>query len=413
MIHNHQYQKTGIFEKVKKDTICLEMVENKKLLLLDPITLSAEKSLELAGFKIDRNYDFLTEPQLLKKVSEYHVVVVANERNEIYLTDEVLRSAHKLLAIGVFSRFSNQIDYKTAQSMGIPIFKAPYQHQHSIAELVKLKKIFLTEDIHSGFWRKVSDGCHEVRGKVLGLVGYGQIGSQLGVMAEALSMRVIFYDDVSLMPIGRAEEKSLNEVLSTSDFVTVNVSDRKDNIKFIGRNELNLMKKGSYILNASFSEAIDLVALAEALESKHLNGAALDSFSDDIVNGTWPNDIIARLAKQDNVILTPQIGALTTDAAERISNEVSHSLIRYLHDGSTVGSINFPTIVTWPLKDGTRRILNIHRNVRGVLKEIDSILSSYNVGKQVLDTHDGYGYLIADIATDSVTTEIVSQLALL
>lgn len=227
-------------------------------------------------------------------------------------------------------------------------------------------------NIHNGLWKKVSDGCHEVRGKTLGIIGYGQIGSQLGVLAEALSLRVIFYDDVSVMPLGRAVSmNTLQHVLEQSDFVagmpnltSVNVSVRRENINFIGKKEIAQMKPGSYLLNASFSEAIDIEALTDALERKHLAGAALDTFPS-VFHSEWPHPIFTRLTKQDNVILTPNVGDKTLQASERIGLEVANVLTKYVNDGSTTCSINFPNVIGWPLAPGTRRIVNVHRNVRG------------------------------------------------
>ncbi|KAI8814978.1 D-isomer specific 2-hydroxyacid dehydrogenase [Cladochytrium replicatum] len=304
--------------------------------------------------------------------------------------------------------------------MGIPVFNSPYQHQLAVAELIVSSTVLLarqigdrSREIHEKEWNKVSANCYEVRGKTMGIVGYGHIGSQLGILAEAMGMKVIFYDDVAVMPIGNAEPReSLNDLLSQSDFVSINVSLTPENSKMIGKEQIAKMKKGSYLINAAYGEAIDLDALSEALKSGHLRGAALDAFPQsltDVKAETFSNPFEGC----KNVILTPQIGDKTIESFERMGSEVATALVRYVTDGTTVGAINFPSIAAWPLRPNTRRIVNMHRNVRGVLKEIDNILAAYNVGKQVLDTKDGLGYLIADIGTDSVTAEIVSQLALL
>ncbi|KAI8814972.1 phosphoglycerate dehydrogenase [Cladochytrium replicatum] len=391
-----------------------------RVLVLDPLPKSALKVFADANYKIDENFETLSESELVKTIGDYNIVCLRNERDYIYLTDEVLRSGHRLLAVGVFSRFVSQVDLQTAQVMGIPVFNSPYQHQLAVAELIVSSTVLLarqigdrSREIHEKEWNKVSANCYEVRGKTMGIVGYGHIGSQLGILAEAMGMKVIFYDDVAVMPIGNAEPReSLNDLLSQSDFVSINVSLTPENSKMIGKEQIAKMKKGSYLINAAYGEAIDLDALSEALKSGHLRGAALDAFPQsltDVKAETFSNPFEGC----KNVILTPQIGDKTIESFERMGSEVATALVRYVTDGTTVGAINFPSIAAWPLRPNTRRIVNMHRNVRGVLKEIDNILAAYNVGKQVLDTKDGLGYLIADIGTDSVTAEIVSQLALL
>jgi D-3-phosphoglycerate dehydrogenase / 2-oxoglutarate reductase len=365
----------------------------------------------------------------VKKIHEYHIVIVGKESNEEILTDEVLRSAHRLLAIGIFCVFKNQVHIPTSQAMGIPIFTAPYQHQHSVAELIISYIVLLSrqigdrsKEIHSKNWNKTSNDCHEVRGKTLGIVGYGHVGSQLGIMAEALSLRVIYYDSVALMPIGRASPcASLADLLSTSDFVSINVSNIPENKRMIGQKELALMKPKSYLINTSFGDAVDQDALADAIKSGHLAGAAVDSFPTQTeLEAFSSSKFNSPLQNLPNVILTPHYGIhkvnvarFTTESAQRAGTEITLSISRYINDGTTSGAVNFPSLAAWPLKPGCCRILSMHRNVRGVLREIDHILSAYNVGKQVLDTKEGVGYLIADVFTESVSKEIVSQMAML
>jgi len=391
-----------------------------RVLLLDPVPPSARQLFDGAHYDVDECFEHLSESDLVRRIGDYHIVCIERAEEEIILTDEVLRSAHKLLAVGVFSKTAAQIHLDTARIMGIPVFVSPYQHFHSVAEMMISSIILLSRQItdrskecHSGIWNKLSANCNEVRGKTLGIVGYGHVGSQLGVMAESLSMRVIFYDTVALMPIGRAKPKdTLEELLAESDYVALNISAGPENVKLIGKKELEAMKKGSYLLNASFEEAVDIDALASALKSGHLRGAAIDVFPSQPAT-TKSTSFQTPLQNLPNVILTPSIGDRTVEAKERMAIEVAQSIVSYILDGTTHGAVNFPSIAAWPLKAGSRRILNLHRNVRGVLKEIDNILSAYNVGKQVLDTKDGIGYLIADVSTDTVATEIVSQLALL
>ncbi|KAK5666302.1 D-3-phosphoglycerate dehydrogenase 2 [Batrachochytrium dendrobatidis] len=342
----------------------------------------------------------------------------SGERETEYLTDEVLRSAHRLLAIGVFGPLSIQVNLKAAQAMGIPVFTAPYQYTHSVAEMSLANIILLSrqigdrsKEIHAGEWNKTSTNCVEVRGKTLGIVGYGHAGSQLGIMAEALSICVIFYDELSLMPIGRAKPvDTLDELLAKSDYVAINITSTPENDGLFDKNMLAKMKQGSYLINASASEAVDHAALADAIKSKHIAGAAIDAIPAHEIDG---KTFKSPLQSARNVILTPVIAGDTLEARRRIVAEITEDVVRYISEGTTIGAVNFPSVAAWPLKPGSRRIICMHRNVRGVLKEIDHILSAYNVGKQVLDTKDSLGYLIADVMTDQLSTEIVSQLAML
>ncbi|KAI8853198.1 D-3-phosphoglycerate dehydrogenase [Chytridium lagenaria] len=369
-----------------------------KVLLLDSLPESARAIFSSSNFKVDVCTDQLSEAELVKKVNDYNIICLRDHREEQYLTDEVLQGAIRLLAIGVFGKDMHCVDLETAQAMGVnPVFSSPYQHQGSVSEIIISYLVLLarqigdrSREIHSGEWNKISKGSVEVRGKTLGIVGYGQVGSQLGVMAEALSMRVIFYDTVNLMPIGRAEQKlTLDDVLIESDFVALNVSSIPENNKIIGEAQLKKMKKGSCLINTSCGEAVDLDALASLLKSGHLGGAAIDVF---------PNEPKARKDKFDsplrncpNVILTPHIGDMTIEADHRVGAEVASAIRRFISEGATIGAANFPSVAAWPLKAGSRRILNMHWNKRGVLQEIDYILSAYNVGKQVLDTKEGMG----------------------
>ncbi|KAL2916419.1 D-3-phosphoglycerate dehydrogenase 2 [Polyrhizophydium stewartii] len=388
-----------------------------KVLLLDPLPLEATNAFDRASYQVDECFGELSEAELVKRIAGYNIVCLSGERDSEYLTEEVLRSAHRLLAVGIFGPQSNQVDLKAAQLMGIPVFTAPYQFQHSVAELTLSNIILLSRqigdrsrEIHTGEWNKTSNNCVEVRGKTLGIVGYGHAGSQLGIMAEALSLRVIFYDEASIMPIGRAEPvDSLDQLLAQSDYVAINISSSPENVNFFNKERIAKMKKGSYLVNPS-SDAVDHQALADAIKSGHIAGAAIDVFPQSAVNG---KTVTTPLQGVRNVILTPAIARDTIETRRRIVAEVTEHIVRFISEGTTTGAVNFPSVAAWPLKPGMRRILCMHRNVRGVLREIDYILSAYNVGKQVLDTKDVLGYLVADVATDQVTTEIVSQLAML
>ncbi|KAJ3035600.1 hypothetical protein HDV00_003626 [Rhizophlyctis rosea] len=393
-----------------------------RVLLLDPIPLAALRNFEAAHYEVDECFGDLSEADLVRRIGDYNVVCIERTKGEAILTDEVLRSAHRLLAIGVMSNQASQVHWATARSMGIPVFTSPYQRHYSVAEMIISTIILLARQLldrsrecHAGEWNKTSTNCHEVRGKTLGIIGYGHVGSQLGVLAEALSLRVLFYDSIALMPIGRAQPvDTLDQLLSQSDYVALNVSPAPENVKMIAAEQLAKMKPNSYLINASFADAVDIDALAEALKSKHLAGAAIDVFPSAPTAPTA--QFPTALQNCPNVIISPNISDQTDEAQQRVAGEVTQSIVSYISDGTTHGAVDFPSIAAWPLKAGNRRILNLHRNVRGVLKEIDNILAPYNVQKQVLDTTAGpmgIGYIIADVSTENVATEIVSQLAML
>ncbi|KAJ3336702.1 hypothetical protein HDU93_002322 [Gonapodya sp. JEL0774] len=394
------------------------MAKQINVLLLDPVPESALEIFQYAKWKVDSCFEQLSEAQLTKKIGDYQIVCLKEKRPQEYLTDEgafschydpngvnqilmemvVIRSAHRLLAIGCFSQYTDQIDLKAAQEMGIPVFSSPYGHSYSVAELsicfiISLARQLMDRsmEMHRGEWNKVSSDCYEVRGKTLGIVGYGHIGSQLGVMAESIGMRVIFYDIATVLPIGRSQpQASLAALLPVSDFVAICVSPTAENRHLFGENEIRQMKKGAYLINTSYSEAVDFEAAAQALKAKNLAGAAFDVFP----NTPLSNQASFQhpFASLKNVIMVPNLGDATQQAHERVGHDVANSIVRFLNEGASVGAVNFPSIQSWPLKSGTRRILNMHRNVRGVLKEIDYILSAYNVGKQVLETNGKLGY---------------------
>ncbi|KAI9028548.1 hypothetical protein DFJ74DRAFT_698807 [Hyaloraphidium curvatum] len=305
--------------------------------------------------------------------------------------------------------------------MGIPVFSSPYGHSQAVAELCICFIVLLARqvgdrsmEVHRGEWNKVSADCYEIRGKTLGVLGYGHVGVALGILAESVGMKVIFYDILTVLPHGRNEPvASLDDLVAQSDFLSIHVTAGPENKHLIGKEQIAKMKKGSYIINAGYAGALDLDAVAAAVKSKHLGGVAVDVFPNPPEAPNSP--FTSPLMGLRNVIMTPNIGDGTAQAVERVGEEVSHALVRFVTEGSTVGSVNFPSINAWPIRPNCRRITNVHQNVRGVLREIDAILSAYNVGKQVLETMPKIGYLIADIETEGkqVTTEIVSQMALL
>lgn len=320
----------------------------------------------------------------------------------------------QLLVIGCFCIGTNQVDLDTAAKAGIPVFNSPFSNSRSVAELVMSQIVALSRqyfqrswEMRNGIWNKQSKGCWEVRGKTLGIVGYGHIGSQLSVLAESFGMRVLFYDVVNLMPLGRARQvESLDTLLSRSDFVTLHVPELPDTFNMISTTQLAQMKKGSYLINNARGKVVDIPALIEVLKSGHLAGCALDVFpSEPSANGSPFDDSLnqwaSTLCSLQNVILTPHIGGSTEEAQRMIGDEVSASLSRYLNFGSTVGAVNFPEVdlraITAEQGDNVR-VCHVHINKPGVLKLVNEVLSPYNVEKQYSDSKGDVAYLMADIA---------------
>jgi D-3-phosphoglycerate dehydrogenase len=316
--------------------------------------------------------------------------------------------------VGCFCIGTNQVDLLTAAKAGIPVFNSPFSNSRSVAELVIAEIISLSRqlcdrvrEMHDGVWNKVSKGCWEIRGKTLGIVGYGHIGSQLSVLAEAFGMRVIFYDVINIMPLGSARQvESLDKLLTEADFVTLHVPELPETKGMIGTKQLNLMKKGSYLINNARGKVVDIPALVEALKSGHLAGAALDVYpAEPGANGPHFDDQLnswaTALRSQKNVILTPHIGGSTEEAQQMIGEEVSQALGRYLNYGSTVGTVNFPEVDLRAIAADEKnfvRVCHVHVNQPGVLRQINEILSEHNVEKQFSDSKGDIAYLMADIA---------------
>lgn len=320
----------------------------------------------------------------------------------------------KLLVIGCFCIGTNQVDLVTAAKAGIPVFNSPFSNSRSVAELVVSEIIALSRqwfqrscEMRAGIWNKQSKGCWEVRGKTLGIVGYGHIGAQLSVLSEALGMRVIFYDVINIMPLGSARQvETLPALLAEADFVTLHVPELPETINMISKQELAQMKQGSYLMNNARGRVVDIPALIDALTSKHLAGAALDVYpAEPGANGTPFNDQInswaTTLRSIPNVILTPHIGGSTEEAQRMIGEEVSQALTRYLNYGSTFGAVNFPEVDLRAItaeQGNNIRVCYVHNNQPGVLRQVNDILSPYNVEKQYSDSKGDIAYLLADIA---------------
>ena len=371
-----------------------------KVLLLENIHAVAGEIFRSETFQVETLPGALSEKELRDRLHDVHVLGI---RSKSTITAEVLSEANRLLTIGAFCIGTNQIDLQAAKLKGIPVFNAPFGNTRSVAEMIIAEIIMLsrclgqrTMEMHQKSWRKVSSGCFEVRGKTLGIIGYGNIGSQISTLAEALGMKVIFFDIVSKLPLGNARGcTSLPDLLTHSDFVTLHVPATPLTHKMIGPTELAAMKKGSYLLNASRGTVVDVPALSEFMRSGHLAGAAIDVFPEEPEKNT--DDFKIPLQGVPNMILTPHIGGATEEAQLNIGAEVPAALIRFVNTGSTFSSVNFPSVDVAPTKD-THRILNVHKNVPGVLREINRIVADIgaNVQAQTLATDADVGYIVID-----------------
>lgn len=388
-----------------------------RVLLLENVHQSALDIFENEGFQIETSPKALAEAELTERIRGVHVLGI---RSKTRVTEAVLAAADKLLAVGCFCIGTDQVDLAAAESSGVPVFNAPFSNTRSVAELVLAEIIALSRtfvdksaDLHNGIWSKSAAGCNEVRGKVLGIVGYGHIGSQLSVMAEALGLAVIYYDIIPVLPIGRAVAvESMQELLRKADFVSLHVPRSPMTFNLIGNDELLSMKPGAKLINASRGTVVDVHALAEALKSGHIGGAAIDVFpTEPAKNGPGFESPLRGLA---NVILTPHIGGSTTEAQVNIGREVATSLTNYVNLGSTSTAVNFPRL-DMPFSSNSHRVLNIHKNVPGVLRDINQILTDCgaNVAAQLLSTSEQIGYIIIDVdkETGLETKEAISQLA--
>jgi D-3-phosphoglycerate dehydrogenase len=373
-----------------------------KFLLLEGLHQSAVDTLNQAGYtNIEYLKTSLSEEQLIEKVRSVHFIGI---RSRTQLTRKVFDAAEKLQAVGCFCIGTNQVDLNAALQRGIPVFNAPYSNTRSVAELVIAQAILLLRGIpeknaqaHRGVWQKIATGSFEARGKKLGLVGYGNIGSQLSVLAESMGMKVFLYDIVTKLPLGNAVQlSSLKELMQTCDVVSLHVPETPQTENMIGAEQLRWMKKGAILINASRGTVVDIDALAAALHSGHLAGAAIDVFP--VEPRSNEDEFISPLREFDNCILTPHIGGSTMEAQENIGLEVAEKLVKYSDNGSSFTSVNFPE-VSLPAHPGMHRLLHIHRNVPGVLSQINSIFSDngINIRSQYLQTNEEIGYVVMDI----------------
>ncbi len=373
-----------------------------KFLLLEGLHQSAVDTLNQAGYtNIEYLKTSLSEEQLIEKVRNVHFIGI---RSRTQLTRKVFEAADKLQAVGCFCIGTNQVDLNAALQRGIPVFNAPYSNTRSVAELVIGQTILLLRGIpeknaqaHRGVWQKIATGSFEARGKKLGLIGYGNIGSQLSVLAESMGMKVYLYDIVTKLPLGNAVQLgSLKELMQTCDVVSLHVPETPQTENMIGAEQLSWMKKGAILINASRGTVVDINALATALHSGHLAGAAIDVFP--VEPRSNEDEFVSPLREFDNCILTPHIGGSTMEAQENIGLEVAEKLVKYSDNGSSFTSVNFPE-VSLPAHPGMHRLLHIHRNVPGVLSQINSIFSDngINIRSQYLQTNEEIGYVVMDI----------------
>ena len=373
-----------------------------RILLLEGVHQSALDNFQRAGYtNIEYLKTSLPEDQLQEKIADAHFVGI---RSRTQLTEAVFAAARKLIAVGCFCIGTNQVDLTAALKRGIPVFNAPFSNTRSVAELVLAEAILLLRGIpeknavcHRGGWQKTATNSFEIRGKTLGIIGYGNIGAQLSVIAENLGMKVMFFDVVTKLPLGNAMQVgTLDELLEKADIVTLHVPETAATQNMIGAEQLAQMKPQSILINASRGTVVDIDALANALSERKLLGAAIDVFP--VEPRSNEEEFVSPLREFDNVILTPHIGGSTLEAQVNIGAEVSEKFIKYSDNGSTISAVNFPEAAL-PLHDNVHRILYIHENVPGVLSNINRLFSDNNINicGQYLQTNEEIGYVVIDI----------------
>jgi D-3-phosphoglycerate dehydrogenase len=373
-----------------------------KFLLLEGVHPSAVETLQKSGYdNIEQHKKALPAEELKIAIANAHFVGI---RSATQLTEEIFDAAGKLVAVGCFCIGTNQVDLSAATRRGIPVFNAPFSNTRSVAELVLAEAILLLRGVaaknaaaHRGEWQKTAANAFEIRGKKLGIIGYGNIGMQLGVIAEGLGMQVQFYDITNKLPLGNARQvPSLNQLLASSDVVSLHVPETDTTQNMIGAAQLAQMQTGSILINASRGTVVDIDALADALASGALGGAGIDVFPEEPRSND--EEFISPLRRFDNTFLTPHIGGSTIEAQENIGMEVAEKLARYSDNGTTTSSINLPAVAL-PEHKGKHRLLHIHRNVPGVMSAINNIFSEnrINVAAQFLQTNESVGYVVIDI----------------
>ncbi|MFO0587414.1 MAG: phosphoglycerate dehydrogenase [Polyangiaceae bacterium] len=384
-----------------------------KVLLLENIHSGARDRFATEGFEVELHTAAMKEDELIEALRGVQILGI---RSKTHITKRVIDASKDLLAVGCFCIGTNQVELVHANRHGVPVFNAPFSNTRSVAEMIIGEIILLarqlgdrSREVHTGVWKKVANNCFEVRGKTLGIIGYGHIGQQLGVLAEALGMRVIFHDIVPKLPMGNARPTdTLEALLRDADFVSLHVPETPETKNLIGESEIAAMRKGSYLLNASRGTVVVIPALVAGLKRHHLAGAAVDVYPEEPESNT--KEFVSELQNLPNVLLTPHIGGSTEQAQEAIGREVSHTLIKFATTGASTGAVNFPQVEIPPIKD-THRVLNVHRNQPGVLSRVNKIVSDLeaNIDAQFLTTDPNIGYLIMDIHHD-VSYEVARQI---
>jgi len=377
-----------------------------KVLLLEGVSRSARDAFEAAGYSnVEYHEKSLPEADLKHAIADAHLVGI---RSRTHLTAGVLNEARRLIAVGCFCIGTNQVDVDAAEALGVPVFNAPYSNTRSVAELVIAEAVMLARGIpqknalcHRGGWSKSAAGSNEVRGKTLGLVGYGHIGTQVGVLAESLGMQVLYHDIEPKLALGNARSAaSLDDLLERSDIVSLHVPETPQTKWMIGAAQLAKMRGGAMLINASRGTVVDIDALAAGLRSGHIGGAAIDVFP---VEPQGNDDkFVSPLIGMDNVLLTPHVGGSTLEAQDNIGREVAAKLLRYSDNGSTLSAVNFPE-VSLPGHPNSQRLLHIHQNVPGILSRINEVFSreSINIDAQFLQTDSKVGYVVIDVSTSA------------
>lgn len=377
-----------------------------KVLLLEGVSRSALDAFSEAGYsQVEHHAKALPEDELKRRIADAHIVGI---RSRSQLTADVFAQAKRLIAVGCFCIGTNQVDLGAAEDLGIPVFNAPYSNTRSVAELVLAEIIMLARGIpqknaqcHRGGWSKSAAGSTEVRGKVLGVVGYGHIGTQVGLLAEGVGMQVLYHDIEPKLALGNARKAaSLDDLLERSDFVTLHVPETAQTRWMIGAPQFARMRAGAMFINAARGTTVDIDALAASLRSGHVGGAAIDVFPVEPQGNDDP--FVSPLIGMDNVILTPHVGGSTLEAQDNIGIEVAAKLVRYSDNGSTLSAVNFPE-VSLPGHPASQRLLHIHRNVPGVLSRINDVFSreQVNIDAQYLQTDPRIGYVVIDVASSA------------
>jgi D-3-phosphoglycerate dehydrogenase len=385
-----------------------------KIVLLEGIHPSATEAFHAAGYsQIEHHEKALPRDELFKAITDAHIIGL---RSRTQLDAEAITHTRRLLAVGCFCIGTNQVDLHQARELGVPVFNAPYSNTRSVAELVIAEAILLMRRVpernaecHRGGWAKSAEGSFEVRGKTLGIVGYGHIGTQVGVLAESLGMHVLFHDIEAKLALGNAAPaRDLGDLLARSDITTLHVPQTPETAGMIGAVEIARMRRGAMLINASRGNVVDIDALAAALRDEHLAGAAVDVFPKE--PKSKDEEFVSALREFDNVLLTPHVGGSTQEAQVNIGTEVASKLVRYSDNGSTLSAVNFPE-VNLPEHAGSRRLLHIHHNVPGVLSRINDVFSQggVNINGQHLQTEGDLGYVVIDVSAPVAQSETLRE----